>query len=62
MDVDDTLVLYVYKCAECGHSGEAHLTGDCHEGADFKCRVCGAAAVLEWDGGLSFDRLPGNTH
>ncbi len=48
-------VLYVYKCAECGHRGEQRLDGDSHDGEASICSFCGAPVALEWDGGVTFD-------
>ncbi len=48
-------VLYVYKCAECGHRGEQRLDGDSHDGEASTCSFCGAPVALEWDGGVTFD-------
>lgn len=60
--MDDTPVLYVYKCPACGHRGETHRLGDGHDGEAAKCTVCGGTVILEWDGGVVLERLPGNTH
>ncbi|WP_322048003.1 hypothetical protein [Paraburkholderia sp. J67] len=48
-------VLYVYRCAECGHRGEQRLDGDSHDGETSACSFCGAPVSLEWDGGVTFD-------
>lgn len=53
--MDTKLVLYIYKCADCGHAGAIHLPGDAHDGELTSCKVCGATASLEWDGGVVFD-------
>lgn len=50
-------VLYVYRCAECGHRGEQRLADDSHDGAESSCSVCGATVTLEWDGGVTIDSL-----
>lgn len=60
--MDGTPVLYVYKCSECGHRGETHRPGDCHDAEDAACKVCGGLVKLEWDGGVVLERLPGNAH
>lgn len=47
------LVLYVYKCQECKHVGEARLwlvTVTMKEAST--CAACGADVTLEWDGGV----------
>ncbi|AZU59759.1 hypothetical protein CFM90_26410 (plasmid) [Ralstonia solanacearum] len=49
-------VLYVYRCAECGHRGEQRLSGDSHDGEESKCNACGSAVMLEWDGGVTLDQ------
>lgn len=54
---DESLVLYVYKCAECGHKDMVHMSGD-REGVHAPCAVCGADVTLEWDGGTTFEVLP----
>lgn len=46
------LVLYVYRCAECGHRGEQRLADDSHDGETSTCSACGSAVSLEWDGGV----------
>ncbi|RQU83912.1 zinc ribbon domain-containing protein [Burkholderia cenocepacia] len=51
---DDSGVLYVYRCPECGHRGEQHHADDSHDGAASTCSACGAAVTLEWDGGVDF--------
>ncbi len=48
-------ILYVYKCAECGHRGDQCLEGDSHDGEASICAFCGAPVKLEWDGGVTFD-------
>jgi predicted RNA-binding Zn-ribbon protein involved in translation (DUF1610 family) len=48
-------VLYVYRCAECGHRGAQRLADDSHDGEASTCSVCGATVALEWDGGVKFD-------
>lgn len=45
-------VLYVYKCAECGHRGDQHRDGDSHDGEATTCDSCSAPVTLEWDGGV----------
>jgi hypothetical protein len=56
-DTPQDAVLYVYRCAQCGHRGQVHLAGDSHDGAPQPCEGCGAAVTLEWDGGVRFDGL-----
>ena len=58
-DVEDTPVLYVYKCAMCGHRGEMRLAGDGHDGEQRRCGVCSADVYLEWDGGVVLEGMPG---
>jgi len=53
--MDNDLVLYVYKSAECRHEGSVHLAGDTHDGDKANCNSCGAEVLLEWDGGVTFD-------
>lgn len=60
--MDNDLVLYVYKCVECGHDGSVHLAGDTHDGEKAKCKFCGAEVSLEWDGGVTFDVGPQPTN
>ncbi|MCM2552709.1 hypothetical protein [Burkholderia glumae] len=48
-------VLYVYKCAGCGHRDEQHLDDDSHDGEASTCASCGAAVALEWDGGVTLE-------
>ncbi|MFM0158535.1 MULTISPECIES: FmdB family zinc ribbon protein [Paraburkholderia] len=48
-------VLYVYRCAECGHRGEQRLADDSHDGEASACASCGASVTLEWDGGVTFE-------
>lgn len=55
--MDDEMVLYVYRCTACGHSGNTHLAGDDHDTEQSLCKVCGAAVRLEWDGGVTFDNV-----
>jgi hypothetical protein len=59
---EELQVLYVYKCSECAHRGEAHLAGDGHEGEVAKCSVCGAAVALEWDGGVVLEHFQRRSH
>lgn len=47
-------VLYVYKCAGCGHRGEQRMDDDSHDGEASTCASCGTAVTLEWDGGVTF--------
>lgn len=54
-DVDNDLVFYSYRCAECHHDGSVRLAGDGHDGAQSKCEACGNTVSLEWDGGVAFD-------
>jgi|PersoiStandDraft_1058852.scaffolds.fasta_scaffold500960_1 DNA-directed RNA polymerase subunit RPC12/RpoP len=56
--MDSDLVLYVYKCAECGHDGSVHLAGDTHDGEETKCKFCGTEVSVQWDGGVTFDVAP----
>ena len=53
--MDTDLVLYIYKCTECGHAGRVHLPGDEHDSESTNCKVCGSTVSLEWDGGVVFD-------
>jgi predicted nucleic acid-binding Zn ribbon protein len=53
-DMDDDLVFYSYKCAECGHAGSVHLAGHDHEDQQSNCNACGAMVWLQWDGGVTF--------
>lgn len=53
--MDTELILYIYKCADCGHAGAVHLPGDVHDSELTNCKVCGATVSLEWDGGVVFD-------
>lgn len=48
-------VLYVYKCADCGHQSEERRDGHGHDGAEFTCGFCGAGVSLEWDGGVTLE-------
>jgi DNA-directed RNA polymerase subunit RPC12/RpoP len=57
-DMKSDLVLYTYKCAECGHVGGVQLAGDGHEGERAECTACGAVVLLEWDGGVTFHTGP----
>jgi DNA-directed RNA polymerase subunit RPC12/RpoP len=57
-DIKSDLVLYTYKCAECGHVGGVQLAGDGHEGERAECTACGAVVLLEWDGGVTFHTGP----
>jgi len=45
------LVLYVYRCATCGHSGQVRLAESSPEVAT-ACTACGAEVMAEWDGGV----------
>lgn len=59
-------VLYVYRCAACGHRGWLHLNDDSHDGGVHDCDVCKAPTVLEWDGGVRLSTgnegiVPGQT-
>jgi predicted nucleic acid-binding Zn ribbon protein len=45
------IVLYVYRCAACGHSGEVRLAESAPE-LTTACCACGAEVVAEWDGGV----------
>lgn len=45
------LVLYVYRCASCGHSGEVRLAESSPE-ITTACSVCGTEVLAEWDGGV----------
>lgn len=45
------LVLYVYSCTACGHSGSVHLVELSPEVIN-ACSQCGAEVVAEWDGGV----------
>lgn len=45
------LVLYVYRCAACGHAGEVHLPESAPE-VTTACSACGAEVRAEWDGGV----------
>lgn len=47
-------VLYVYRCAACGHRGWVRLADDSHDGESARCDVCGGPVPLEWDGGVTF--------
>jgi hypothetical protein len=49
-------VLYTYCCAACSHHGQVHLDDDSHDGEHVACSVCGATAMLEWDGGVTLHR------
>lgn len=57
-DANHEQVLYVYRCSACGYRGEQRLPGDCHDGEEKACSVCGATVNLEWDGGVTL--VPGN--
>jgi predicted nucleic acid-binding Zn ribbon protein len=52
-------VLYVYRCAACGHRGEVHLAGDSQDGESTKCESCSARVTIEWDGGVTFVKSSG---
>lgn len=45
------LVLYVYRCTACGHSGQVHLVESLPE-VTTACSTCGAEVLAEWDGGV----------
>jgi predicted nucleic acid-binding Zn ribbon protein len=45
------LVLYVYCCTVCGHSGKLHLPESAPE-VTTACSACGAEVQAEWDGGV----------
>lgn len=48
-------VLYVYRCAECGHRGEQRRDDDSHDGEATTCASCGSSVTLEWDGSVTFE-------
>jgi predicted nucleic acid-binding Zn ribbon protein len=52
---DPVKVLYVYRCAACGHRDELHLPDDTHDGEATVCVACGAPVRIEWDGGVTFE-------
>lgn len=45
------LVLYVYRCTACGHSGQVRLVESLPE-VTTACSACGAEVLAEWDGGV----------
>ncbi|WDD90308.1 helix-turn-helix domain-containing protein (plasmid) [Burkholderia sp. FERM BP-3421] len=51
-------VLYLYRCAACGHRGELHLEGDRADGAAATCAQCHAAVTLEWDAAVTLEIVP----
>lgn len=48
---NNPIVLYVYRCAACGHSGEVRLAESSPE-VTTACSACGAEVRAEWDGGV----------
>lgn len=48
---DNPIVLYVYRCAVCGHCGSVRLAETAPE-ITTACSACGAEAMAEWDGGI----------
>ncbi|WP_080419738.1 helix-turn-helix domain-containing protein [Burkholderia ubonensis] len=57
MQQDPSGVLYVYRCPECGHRGEARRPDDTHDGAAATCAACHGPVTLEWDGGVTFSAI-----
>ncbi|MEX3960107.1 hypothetical protein AB4Y31_29325 [Trinickia sp. EG282A] len=55
---DAISVLYVYRCASCGHRGDRHLPDDSHDGEASTCDECGNGVTLEWDGGVRLETRP----
>lgn len=50
-DNQNPIVLYVYRCSACGHSGEVRLVESTPE-VTTACSACGAEVMAEWDGGV----------
>ena len=48
-------VLYVYRCAACGHRAEVHFSDDSHDGEVMDCASCSAPVRIEWDGGVRLE-------
>jgi hypothetical protein len=48
-------VLYVYRCAACGHHGKIHFEDDSHDGEAGTCSICRVPVIFEWDGGVTFE-------
>ncbi|MFH5256014.1 helix-turn-helix domain-containing protein [Burkholderia semiarida] len=51
-------VLYVYRCAACGHRGEVRHADDSYDGAAATCAKCYGPVTLEWDGGVTLETTP----
>ncbi|WP_175948383.1 helix-turn-helix domain-containing protein [Burkholderia pyrrocinia] len=51
-------VLYVYRCAACGHRGEVRHIDDSYDGAAATCAQCYGPVTLEWDGGVTLEATP----
>lgn len=53
--IEGSSVLYVYRCASCGHRGDRHFPDDSHDGEASTCDACGDNVTLEWDGGVRLE-------